>query len=336
MESEKIAVVLLNLGGPQNLDQVEDFLFSLFYDKTIINLPKPIRWLLAKLISKLRKKKSQKIYSLIGGKSPILEETTKQAKALEDLLLTEKDNFKVYICMRHAKPDIKDLEKEIKLYNPKKIVCIPMYPQFSYTTTYSAVEEIKNTFKDIEIKTIGCFYSCPNFINAQTELIKQALERVENISNTTIVFSAHSLPVRIIEQGDPYQSQIEKTVKLVMTSFSNIKHIITYQSKIGPVKWLTPNTKHIINKLNQEKQEIVVVPISFVSEHSETLVELDIDYKQIAKEANYIRVPTVGTNKNFITCLKNLVKISLERPKNITSFEGRRLCEDKFKYCICK
>jgi ferrochelatase len=333
----KTAIVLLNLGGPQSLDEVEKFLFSLFYDKTILNMPDPIRWLLAKIISKTRKNKAKNIYSLLGGKSPILDETNKQAEELQHELDKNNKNFKVFVCMRHAKPDINDLELQIKDYNPAQIIGIPLYPQFSYTTTHSAIEQIKSRFKNIKTKFIGCFYSAPEFIEAQVDLIKKALLQTE-LNKTIILFSAHSLPVKIIERGDPYQSQVEKTVAMVMQHLPNVEYKITYQSRVGPVKWLEPNTETEIHIACDQNKQIILVPISFVSEHSETLVELDIEYGQIARDKNikYVRVPTVRTDKKFIDCLKSIIEKSLQQNKDITSAEGKKLCEDKWGYCPCK
>lgn len=333
MEIAKTAVVLMNLGGPQSLNKVEEFLFSLFYDKTIINLPNPVRWLIAKTVSKLRKNKARGIYSLMGGKSPILEQTIAQKEALQQILGNEK--FTVMVCMRHSEPGILKLVEEIRQKNIKEILCIPLYPQFSYTTTHSAIEQIKNHCQGIKFKAIGCFYSSAEFIASQVELIKESLTQTIP-ANTVLVFSAHSLPEKIIKSGDPYQSQVEKTVKMIMQHFDGLEHIICYQSKIGPVKWLEPNTEHVIKRLNEEKKDIVVIPISFVSEHSETLVELDIEYAELAYQSKYIRVPTLQTNQVFINCLKNLVHKMQNQEKQITSAEGIRICDNKFNYCICK
>jgi ferrochelatase len=329
----KTAVILLNLGGPQSLSQVKGFLFNLFYDKTILNIPNPLRYLIAKIISITRNKKAQKIYSLLGGRSPILAETIAQAQALQDQL--DQENFKVFVCMRHANPNIDDLEKEITKYNPEQIIAIPLYPQFSYTTTHSAVEQIKERFKTIKTKFIGCFYSSKQFIDGQVELIQQALKEVDK-SKTTILFSAHSLPKKIIINGDPYQHQIEETVALIMKQIDGVNYKITYQSKVGPVEWIGPNTEDVIIDLANKKEQIVIVPISFVSEHSETLVELDIDYAKLAANTKYVRVPALRTNKKFIACLKELVEQSIVQEKQITSNQGIRLCDSKFKYCICK
>lgn len=331
----KTAIILLNLGGPRKLSEVRDFLFNLFYDKTILNFPNPVRWLMAQIISRARNKKACEIYKLLGGKSPILEETIAQANALEDVL--DKNKYKVFVCMRHAKPNIDDLEQEIKQYNPDQIIAIPLYPQFSYTTTHSAVEQIKARFKNIKTKFIGCFYTSKQFIDTHVDLIKNALEEV-NLNNCIILFSAHSLPIKIIQKGDPYESQVKETVAKIVEKLPLVEHKITYQSKVGPIKWLEPKTEDEILKACLEKKEIVVVAISFVSEHSETLVELDIEYKQIAQEhgIKYVRVQTCRTHPKFIQSLKSLIEISENNHQNITSEAGKRLCDKDFKYCICK
>ena len=333
----KTAVILLNLGGPSSLDKVKPFLFSLFYDKTIINLPNPFRWLIAKLISNLRNSKAKKIYSLIGGKSPIVEETKNQATALQQQL--DEKKYKVFVCMRHSSPNIDQLEKEIEDYKPDQIIGIPLYPQFSYTTSYSAIEEIKNRFKNIKLKFIGCFYTCPKYIQAQSFLINQAIEKNQiELDKAILLFSAHSLPIKIIQKGDPYQSQIQKTVELILKEIPKIEHKITYQSKVGPIKWLEPKTEDEIKKACIEKKQIIIVPISFVSEHSETLVELDIEYADIAKKYSnkYIRVSTVRNNQKFISCLKDLVENCTNQEQQTTSQQQVRLCDEKFKYCICR
>ena len=334
----KTAVILLNLGGPQNLKQVKPFLFSLFYDKTILNMPKPIRWIVAKLISSLRNKKAKNIYSLMGGKSPIIDETNKQAIALQKEL--DKEKYKVFICMRHSEPNIDELQKQIKNYKPDQIIGIPLYPQFSYTTTHSAIEQIKEKFKDIKLKFIGCFYTCPKYIKTQVDLIKEAIKNNNvELNKAILLFSAHSLPIRIIEEGDPYQSQIQKTVDLITQQLpKQLEYKITYQSKVGPIKWLEPKTEDEIEKACKQEKEIVIVPISFVSEHSETLVELDIEYAEIAQKSNtkYVRVKTVGTEKDFISCLKDLVESCTNNEHQITSQQKTRLCDEKFKYCSCR
>lgn len=332
----KIAVVLLNLGGPQSLKDVRKFLFNLFYDKQILRLPNPFRWLLAHIISIAREKKAQNIYKLLGGKSPIIEETLKQAEELQKTLKNEKEKYKIFTCMKHSQPNINDLKEKIKEFNPNKIIGLPLYPQFSCTTTFSAIQEIKNTFKNIETKFIGCFFNEPNFIKSQVKLINEAINQT-NIEKSIVIFSAHSLPVKIIEQGDPYQFQIEETVKLIVEKLPKINYVIAYQSKIGPVEWLKPSTEDEIKKATNKNQDIVLVPISFVSEHSETLVELDIEYAEIVKNKGikYVRVPTTRIHKDFIESLKQLVLNANKQEKQITSAIDKRICDQKFKYCLC-
>lgn len=332
----KIAVVLLNLGGPQSLGGVRKFLFNLFYDKQILRLPNPFRWILAHIISIARRQKAQSIYKLLGGKSPIVEETLKQAEKLQKALENQQSEYKVFICMKHSEPNINDLKQKIKEFNPDKMIGLPLYPQFSCTTTFSAINEIKDTFKNIETKFIGCFFNEPNFIESQIKLINEAISQI-NIEKSIVIFSAHSLPVKIIEQGDPYQFQVEETVKLILEKLPKINYVIAYQSKLGPVEWLKPSTEDEITKAAEKSQDIVLVPISFVSEHSETLVELDIEYAEIVKGKNikYVRVPTTRTHEDFIQSLKQLVLNASKQEKQISSATGKRICDQKFKYCLC-
>lgn len=339
---EKTAVILFNLGGPGSLNEVEAFLFNLFYDKAIINLPNPIRWILAKLISVKRTKIAQEIYSQIGGKSPILEETIKQAQTLGAAL--QNKNIKIFISMRYSFPNSKEVANQIKKYNPKNIIFLPLYPQFSTTTTGSSMEDMKKALEEIDFKgnisKICCYHSDENFIDAHLENIKQTLKRLVS-KNYRILFSAHSLPEKIIKQGDPYQWQIGQTVAKIVNKLSikNLDYKITYQSKVTPVKWLEPNTEEEIRIASKEKKSIVIVPIAFVSEHSETLVELDIEYAKIAAENSieYLRVPALGASKKFIHSLAEIIKSRLFDKKNIvTSDKKSRICPGSFNKCICK
>jgi ferrochelatase len=337
---KKTAVILFNLGGPSSLGGVESFLFNLFYDKAIINLPNPIRWILAKLLSVKRKKTAQEIYSQIGGKSPILEETKKQAVALESVL----QNIKIFISMRYTFPDSKEVAQQIKKYNPENIIFLPLYPQFSTTTTASSIKDMREKLQEIgfkgNINTICCYYSDENFIDAHIENIKKTLTKLRS-KNYRILFSAHSLPEKIIKQGDPYQWQIEETTRKIVEKLAikNLDYKITYQSKVTPVKWLEPNTEDEIVRACRDKKSIVIVPIAFVSEHSETLVELDIEYAKIAAETSteYLRVPALGSSKKFIHSLEKIIKSHLVEKKNIvTSNKKTRICPRNFNKCVCK
>ncbi|MES2214935.1 MAG: ferrochelatase [Pseudomonadota bacterium] len=328
----KVAVVLLNLGGPNNLDAVEPFLFNLFYDKAIIRLPNPLRWIIAKLISRNRRETAKEIYSLVGGASPILRETTAQKNALE-VKLQNYGDISVFISMRYWYPRADEVAQEIKKYDPSQIIILPLYPQFSTTTTESSVQELQAALKKAEIraepKLICCYYNNEGFIDSHVALIRAALikESIKDsdMQNARILFSAHGLPQKIIDQGDPYQLQVERTVAAVIKKLdiSNLDYKITYQSKVGPMKWLEPNTEHEIEEAAKLQKTIIVVPIAFVSEHVETLVELDIEYAKIAEnyDTRYIRVPTLSTNELFITALESLV---------LKALSGENLC------CNCK
>jgi ferrochelatase len=315
MLESKIAVILLNLGGPNSLEAVKPFLFNLFYDKAIIRILNPFRWLLAKFISSRREKKAKDIYALLGGSSPILKNTEAQAEALKKKLGR---GYEVFICMRYWHPMSEEVARKIKEYNPDEIVFLPLYPQYSTTTTGSSVEDLQKALEKHGInakqRIIESYQTNEYFIKSHVELIEDTLSSLRKdeaiqINNIKILFSAHGLPQKIIDAGDPYQKQVEETVAAVMNSFKTIDHLITYQSRVGPLEWLKPDTEEEIIKAAKEGKIIIVVPIAFVSEHSETLVELDIEYGKIARDlgAQYFRVPALGVEKNFIECLTRLV-----------------------------
>lgn len=358
----KIAIVLFNLGGPDSLDSVKNFLFNLFYDPSIIRLPKPFRFILAKLISNLRANKAKNIYSMIGGKSPILEQTINQKNALqkklEEKTRSENIEFEILIYMRHWHPMAEEVVEKIKAIEPAEIVLLPLYPQFSTTTTGSSIADFMHNFTKIygtdkkkpppSVRTICCYPTDDDFILAHSSLIKQAIEKVKN-KNFRILFSAHGLPVKIIKDGDPYQWQIEQTVEALVKRLNipDLDYKITYQSRVGPVEWLKPDTEHEVENTCKEGKSLVIIPIAFVSEHVETLVELDIEYRSIAQKYSipYIRIPTLQINDIFIDSLAKSVinilddvKLQLKDQGDflITSSSLKRICPDKFVSCLCK
>jgi ferrochelatase len=338
---KKVAVVLFNLGGPSSLDEVEGFLFNLFNDKAIIDLPKFFRYWLAKLISFSRREKAKNIYKEIGGKSPILELTKAQAKALEKQLISDGIQAKTYVAMRYSSPRAKEVAMQVAAGDFDDIILLPLYPQFSTTTSESSIEEFKELVKGkltSKLKTICCYPTEESFIKAHVVLINKELEKIEDKSNLRILFSAHGLPEKIIKKGDPYQFQVEKTVELIAGFLpQEIEKIICYQSKVGPMKWIGPSTEHEIIKAGEEQKDLLIVPIAFVSEHSETLVELDIEYKELAKEAgvnSYFRVPALGTEEVFIKSLANMVKTALNRKLLVSSSSGVRICDKDFCKCL--
>lgn len=312
---KKIAVVLFNLGGPNKLSETFGFLFRLFYDRAILNFSNPMRFFLALLISTLRTKKAKNIYIKMGGKSPILENTIAQAKALERSLQKCFD-AKVFTCMRYTNPFSKNIANEVAKFNPDEIILLPLYPQYSSTTTESSFHDWFDNSKHLNVKTkkICCYFNDYNFIRSHQNVIRKFLEKQQG--SIRILFSAHSLPQKVIDAGDPYQKQIEITVDLIMQEFKGVDFEICYQSKVGPTKWLEPSTESCLKKAAQDNVGVLIVPIAFVSEHSETLVELDIDYANYAKEIgipSYTRIPALGCDENFIEALKQLVLNEVEQ-----------------------
>ncbi len=309
----KKGVVLMNLGGPDSLKAIQPFLYNLFSDPYIISMPKVLQKPLALLISHIRAKKTQKYYLAMGGKSPQLEQTLEQANALQ---LELGEDYLVVVGMRYYKPFIRDAVFKLLEQDIREIILLPLYPQYSITTTGSSFAEFERVVKDIgvgdlRVKKIKEFYNHPNYIEALVSRIKDSIQGFE-YGRMHFLFSAHSLPQKVIDRGDPYQRQTEETVRLVMENFKGIPYTLAYQSKVGFAKWLEPSTEESIRKLAKEGvNTLVVIPISFVSEHSETLYELDIQYKNLAKELgieNFIRVPTLQSEPHFIKALASLIR----------------------------
>ena len=339
----KKAVILFNLGGPDKLDSVEPFLFNLFYDPAIINLPKLFRYPLAKIISKRRTPIAKKIYKELGGSSPILKLTRNQSDALEKKLNKNKnkDLYKCFVVMRCWHPRAEHVISEIKLYNPDEIILMPLYPQFSASTSGSSIKEwkdicIKYNYK-VKTSIICCYPTDENFINAHIDNIKNKIGK--NI-NEKLIFSAHGLPEKNIKNGDPYQWQIEQTVKSIVKKMNirDLDYILSYQSRVGPLKWIGPSTDDIIIENSKLGKNIIIVPIAFVSEHSETLVELDIEYKKIAEEngcESYLRVPAIGVNENYIKSMSELIlNKEIYKFKN-DIYPPKTQCPSNFNKCPC-
>ncbi|OJX11125.1 MAG: ferrochelatase [Caedibacter sp. 37-49] len=329
------AVVLLNLGGPDTLEAVQPFLFNLFNDRAILSLPLPFRTLLAFILAKRRTKEAQEIYAQLGGGSPILANTHLQAKALENIL---GQDWRVFIAMRYWHPLINETIREIKAYSPTEIILVPLYPQFSTTTTASSFREWQHvTQKEgfhVPTRRLCCYPHQKGFIEANCKLIQQTLG--DEKRPYRVLFSAHGLPERIIKKGDPYQSHVELTAKAIATQLGLKDFSVCYQSKVGPLKWLTPSIDEEIKRAGQELKGVVIVPLSFVSEHSETLVELDVQYQVFAyaqKVPFYLRVPTVGTHPLFIDGLAQMIKIvGSEVTSGVASFK----CASQFTQCLCR
>lgn len=306
----KIGVLLLNMGGPDSLSAVKPFLYNLFSDPYIVNfrfMQKPLAW----LISNLRSGKIKKAYEKIGGKSPLKEITEAQARALEQAL---GDNFKVLVGMRYWHPFIEEALQDFLKLKIKKVVAISLYPQFCRATTLSVCEKFKELadgYFDFKIIKSWCDY--PLFIEAWVENIERSLKKLGN--DCFLLFSAHGIPISLHKKGDPYISEVERTVKAI-TNRMNLKQFkICYQSRTGPVKWVEPSTDEVIKDLSKEGiKKILIIPVSFVSDHIETLYEIDFVYKKMAEESGVklYRVDSLNTSSKFIEALKNLVLESLE------------------------
>ncbi|MDA7745419.1 ferrochelatase [Candidatus Pelagibacter sp.] len=339
----KKAIILFNLGGPDKLENVEPFLFNLFNDPAILNLPALLRYPLAKLISNRRAPVAKKIYAELGGSSPILKLTKEQSNALEKKLnqTQEEDEYKCFIIMRCWNPRAKDVIKDVQLYGPDEVVLMPLYPQYSAATSGSSIKEWKDVCKknnyNVKTSTICCYPTDQNFINAHT---KEIIKKIKDLKNFKLIFSAHGLPEKNIKKGDPYQWQVEQSVKKIVESLNdeNLDWILSYQSRVGPLKWIGPSTETIIIENSKIGKHIVLVPIAFVSEHSETLVELDIEYKEIADAngcKNYTRVPALGINEDFIKAMSELIIKKNEYKISEDLYPPKIQCPSNFKKCPC-
>ena len=339
----KKAIILFNLGGPDKLENVQPFLFNLFNDPAILNLPTLFRYPLAKLISNRRTPTAKKIYQELGGSSPILKLTKEQSEALE-LSLNNDDQdseYKCFIVMRCWHPRAEDVVNDVKNFNPDEIILMPLYPQYSAATTGSSIKEWKDICKKNNLKTrtstICCYPTDENFVLAHKEEI---VKKIKNLKNFKLIFSAHGLPEKNIKKGDPYQWQVEQTVNKVVKSLNikNLDWILSYQSRVGPLKWIGPSTDDIIIENSKLEKHIVLVPIAFVSEHSETLVELDIEYKELAYKngcKNYTRVPALGTNNNYIKAMSNLIIKKQDHSFNGKLYPPKTQCPNQFVKCPC-
>ncbi|MGH6888262.1 MAG: ferrochelatase [Rhizomicrobium sp.] len=337
----KLAVVLFNLGAPDCPEAVEPFLRNLFSDPAILPLPEWLRRPAAWALAKRRKKTAQAIYSHIGGRSPLLEETRAQADALERALAGKGIPVRTFIAMRAWHPLSEEAARDVKAYAPDRIVLLPLYPQYSTTTSASSVSAWHAAAVReglcVPLQRVCCYPWNGGFVAALAERLETALAQRQQHESYRVLFSAHGLPQRTIRGGDPYQWQIEQTADAVIRRLGSrdLDWRVTYQSRVGPLQWLEPATDAEIRLAGAQGKSLVVMPVAFVSEHSETLVELDIEYARVAQEAgvaDYIRVPAVGTNAAFIDGLARLVLEAASAERPITCGEGR-ICPARLRRC---
>ena len=324
----QVGVLLLNLGGPAKLEDVRPFLYNLFSDPEIIRLPSPLLQApLAWFISSLRARKSQENYRKIGGGSPLLRITEAQAQALRDRLQQNGHQANVYVGMRYWHPFTEEAIAQIKRDHIEQLVILPLYPQFSISTSGSSFRVLERLWQSdpdlekIKYTVVPSWYNNPGYVNTMAQLIRQTLDQVNHPDDAHVFFSAHGVPISYVEEaGDPYQREIEDCTALIMGQLNCPNpYTLAYQSRVGPVEWLQPYSDEKITALAEEGvKELVVVPISFVSEHIETLEEIDMEYREIAEEAGvetFARVPTPDTNPTFIQALADLVIQALnDRP----------------------
>tara|TARA_Y100001933_G_scaffold204751_1_gene207095 strand:- start:488 stop:1510 length:1023 start_codon:yes stop_codon:yes gene_type:complete len=333
----RTAVVIYNLGGPDSPEAVRPFLKNLFSDPMILRVPRPVRWFLSWLISWRRTPVAQEIYAEIGGRSPILPETEKQGAALQKALGEE---YRVFVAMRYWHPYADAVARDVAEWKPDRIVLLPLYPQFSTTTTesfnriwYPAASSVGLSVPTSEI---CCWPEADGFVSSVAAATDHAIAKLHAGADFRVLFSAHGLPKKIVDGGDPYAHQVERTAAAVLFRMidPNVDHIVCYQSRVGPLEWLQPYTEDEIKRAGAEGKALIVVPIAFVSEHSETLVELDIEYAKLAKESGvseYIRVPTVNATDAFIDALTKLV---IAAPETGT-VAGGEICTAGFRECPC-
>jgi ferrochelatase len=337
----RLAVVLFNLGGPDDPRSVRPFLFNLFNDPAIIGAPRPLRWLLAHFIAARRAPTAGQIYAHIGGKSPLLDNTLAQAKALT-AAVADIGDVRCFIAMRYWHPMSDETVRAVVDFRPDQVILLPLYPQFSTTTTGSSIRDWQRAAAAaglrVPTRAVCCYPSEPGFIAAVAALTREGYQAASVKGPPRLLFSAHGLPKKVVTGGDPYQWQVERTAEAIVQALGipELDWVVCYQSRVGPLQWIGPGTDAEIVRAGGEGRSVVVVPIAFVSEHSETLVELDIEYRHLAKEDGvpvYVRVRTVDTDAPFIDGLAGLVRRAAASTGSLCSGVGGRFCATGWRRC---
>jgi ferrochelatase len=341
----KTAVVLFNLGGPDRPEAIRPFLFNLFNDPAIIAAPGPVRWLLARWISGRRAPVAREIYQRLGGRSPLLANTEAQAGALKAALVKASeggDEFEVFIAMRYWDPMSDETAAAARAFGPDRLVLLPLYPQFSTTTTGSSLADwaraAAHAGLEAPSKAVCCYPTAPGFVAEVAARIRPALAEAAAKGTPRLLFSAHGLPKKIVARGDPYQWQVEQSAAAVAAALDEpgLDWGVCYQSRVGRLEWIGPLTDEEIVRAGRDRVPVVLAPIAFVSEHSETLVELDIEYGHLAEKSGvpaYIRVPTVMDGAAFVDALAALVHAALKDGRALCSQDGGRICPARWDRC---
>ena len=336
--------MLFNLGGPDRPESVRPFLLNLFRDPAILRVPFFVRPLLAWIIASARTKPATANYAILGGKSPLLDLTNDQARQLE-LALPEMD-VQCFVAMRYWHPFSEAVAVGVRDWNPDEVMLLPLYPHYSTTTTGSSLTAWREAASRVgltkPVTSLCCYHSDQGFVASTAAIVRRSYDAARAEMDSTlglrVLFSAHGLPETIIKNGDPYQFQMEQTVAAVTAQLgiNDLDSAICYQSRATPQKWISPSTEQEIERAAHDKVAILVVPIAFVSEHSETLVELDVEYREIAEGLGvpgYFRAPAQNSDPAFIESLADLVRESLRHGPGLCSFVGGRTCPLQFKDC---
>lgn len=309
----KKAVLMLQMGGPDSLEAVEPFLLNLFTDRDIIKIgPAWLQPLIARILVKRRKGHVEENYSLIGGKSPLRALTEEQAKCLEKTLGSD---YRCFVAMRYWRPSTLEALADIKRAGIEEVTALSLYPHYSRATSGSSINELKRVLAEsgvsFNVRYVDNFHNDSGYIEAMAEKINEGLQQFHPLADVELLFSAHSLPQSFIDEGDPYLDQIKESVRLIMERF-DLPHHLSFQSRAGPVKWLEPSTDEMLQRLAAGGvKNILVVPLSFVSDHIETLHEIDIEYSKKAWElgiARFERMPSLNSSPRFIEALAGMVR----------------------------
>lgn len=335
----KRAVVLFNLGGPDGPDAVRPFLFNLFRDPAIIQLPALARYPLAALISTTRTKTAQANYAIMGGGSPLLPETRNQAEALEAELSRRAPGVETrcFIAMRYWKPFAGETARQVAAFAPDEIVLLPLYPQYSTTTSGSSLKDWARAYRGPgRTRAVCCYPNVAGLAQAHAAEIGKAWDAAGRPANVRLLFSAHGLPQQVVDAGDPYAAQVQATAEAVAALLPELSDWqVSYQSKVGRLKWLEPSTEDAIRKAAADGKGVLISPVAFVSEHVETLVELDHEYADLAKGlgmTTYLRARTPGVQPAFIGALADAV--TADSGAAVAPF-GPWLCPATHGKCAC-
>ncbi|WP_342452919.1 ferrochelatase [Pararoseomonas indoligenes] len=335
----RLAVVLFNLGGPDSPAAVRPFLTNLFTDPAILRLPAILRIPLGRFVAARRTKAATENYAILGGKSPLRELTEEQARALEGAMAEEGVEARCFVAMRYWHPFTEEAVQQVRDWGAEEVLLLPLYPQFSTTTTGSSLTvwhaAAKKAGLSVPTTTLCCWHSDEGYAGATAAIIRKALTEARAAlpegAKLRLLFSAHGLPETIVKQGDPYQWQVERSAAAVMAALDmpELDHAICYQSRVTPQKWLGPSTEEEIARAATDGTAILVCPIAFVSEHSETLVELDVEYRELAEHKGvpgYFRVPAQNSDPAFIRAVAALVAHARTETRGSRDAAGGKLC----------